>query len=777
MKIPILRTISRAWKKDWTVRITVTFFLICTAWILLSDTLLLGLVDDVRQMTRLQVLKGWIFILATSALLFYLLRSTTRAEKDFLTQLQASESRLGDLVFSMGDWVWELDRDGVLTFCSPSVKNLLGYSPEELVGTSVFDLMDPAEAEDAEASYRALVSSGGARRDEKMSFVHRDGHKVVLLSNGIAVHDADGAVKGYRGVDRNITEFLQAHEEVRQQKEVLQSLLDGLPVMVDLIDGEGNVHYVNRAWEKTLGMSLEEAKAQDFLSLFLPDSESANEARAFIAAGEGTWKDFRVRLRDGRTLETTWANILLPSGGIIGIGQDISERKRAEDELREKEERLHFLAHHDVLTRLPNRLLFQDRMQHALAKARRTGDQVALIYLDLDRFKTINDSLGHAVGDRVLKEIASRLDRNVRESDTVARLGGDEFVIILEQVRDIETIAVIVQKFLLELGREIVIDDNRLFVTASAGISLFPDDEFDAEGLLKSSETAMYRAKERGKNTYQFFTQDMNARARELLLLEGGLRQALEEEEFVLFYQPQIDLKTGDLIGMEALLRWQHPERGMVPPGDFIPLAEETGLIVPIGDWVLRTACCQLQSWVEQGFPRVRMAVNISPRQFRQTDLSDRIADALSEAGLDADLLELEVTEGMIMNDVEAAIETMQELRRMGVHLAIDDFGTGYSSLAYLKRFPIAGLKIDRSFVRDVTTDPNDAQIAASVIALAHSMKLRVVAEGIETEPQLSFLKSHRCDQGQGFLFSPPCPAADFEDLFLVRGGDAESAR
>lgn len=400
-------------------------------------------------------------------------------------------------------------------------------------------------------------------------------------------------------------------------------------------------------------------------------------------------------------------------------------------------------------------------MQHALDKARRNGLQVALIYLDLDRFKTINDSLGHTIGDRVLKEVAGRLTHQVRKADTVARLGGDEFVVILEDVQEAENVAKIAQKILLELVREVMVEGHRLHVTASAGISLFPDDGVDAEGLMKNAEVAMYRAKEQGKNMCQYFTPDMNSRARELLQLENGLRQALEEDQFVLHYQPQHDLATGELVGVEALLRWNHPERGMIPPGDFIPLAEETGLIVPIGDWVLRTACAQSRTWRQAGLPPMRMAVNISPRQFRLANLSSRVQEILQETGLEPEALELEITEGMIMNDLEAAIETMQALGKMGVSLAIDDFGTGYSSLGYLKRFPIAGLKIDRSFVRDIISDANDAQIATSVIALAHSMNLRVVAEGIETAEQLSFLQEKGCDHGQGFFFNLPCSAEE----------------
>ncbi|PLX81734.1 MAG: hypothetical protein C0617_16110 [Desulfuromonas sp.] len=402
-----------------------------------------------------------------------------------------------------------------------------------------------------------------------------------------------------------------------------------------------------------------------------------------------------------------------------------------------------------------------------MAKSRRSGHQVALLFLDLDRFKNINDSLGHETGDALLQQIANRLKACVREADTVARLGGDEFVIILEQFKDIQNIATVAQKILHSLKRSIVLKETELHVTSSIGIGIFPTDAVDVEGLMKCADSAMYRAKDQGRNNCQFYKPDMNARTHEMLLLENSLGSALEGGEFFTVYQPQIELASGKLIGLETLLRWQHPERGMVSPGDFIPLAEETGLIVPIGEWVLQAACAQNKAWQDKGYAPVRITVNVSGRQFKQPGFVDMVERILRETGLDPQWLELEITENVIMENFGDVIMTLTDLKVRGIHLSIDDFGTGYSSLKYLKNFPITKLKIDQSFVQDITADPNDAAIVSSIIVLGQNMKLEVIAEGIETESQLQQLRQRGCKQGQGYLFSRPLPAGELEP-FLV---------
>lgn len=452
--------------------------------------------------------------------------------------------------------------------------------------------------------------------------------------------------------------------------------------------------------------------------------------------------------------------------GVCTIGTDISERKLAENVLREQQSRLNYMAFHDSLTGLPNRSLFYDRINHGLARARRSNSKVALMLLDIDRFKNINDSLGHDAGDLMLKAISMRLSEGVRDMDTVARLGGDEFVVVLEGVHDINDVNFVANKLLVTLARPIEISGHEIISTVSIGVSIFPDDGLDTDELLKHADIAMYKAKEAGKNNCQFYTKGMNATAVNYLLLENDLRRALDLQQFTLHYQPQIDLKTGELMGVEALVRWQHPERGLVSPAHFIPLAEETGLIVPIGEWVLREACRQQKLWLDSGRKVGKIAVNLSPRQFRQKNFPGKVEAILRETHLAAEYLELEITESCAMEHAGETINQLNQLNQMGMYLAIDDFGTGYSSLAYLQRFPIQKLKIDRSFVNDIHDDMNDAAITKTIIGLAHSMQLRVVAEGVETEHQADWLRQRGCDQAQGFLYAKPMSPKQFESHF-----------
>ena len=427
--------------------------------------------------------------------------------------------------------------------------------------------------------------------------------------------------------------------------------------------------------------------------------------------------------------------------------------------------RMAYLAQHDSLTDLPNRILLNDRLAQAIALAYRHQKKAGLLFLDVDRFKHINDSLGHAVGDRLLQSVAQRLVACVRSSDTVSRQGGDEFVILLSEMAHARDAAVIAEKVLLTLAAPHSIDEHELHITGSIGIVTYPDDAIDAETLMKNADFAMYHAKDAGRNNYQFFKPDMNFRAVERQSLENGLRHALEREEFVLHYQPKIDLESGSIIGVEALVRWRHPERGLVSPAQFIPVAEECGFIVPIGRWVLREACRQARMWQEWGLPAVRIAINISAVELRAKDFVAGVRGILAKTGLEPNYLELELTETFLMQDSRSTVAVLQDLKALGVHLALDDFGTGYSSLSYVKRFPIDTLKIDQSFVRDIATDADDASIVSAVISMGKSLHMRVVAEGIETREQLEFLKKHDCPFGQGYLFSPPLGAWEFAQL------------
>ncbi|MCM2359631.1 MAG: EAL domain-containing protein [Geobacteraceae bacterium] len=438
-------------------------------------------------------------------------------------------------------------------------------------------------------------------------------------------------------------------------------------------------------------------------------------------------------------------------------------------EKQQAQEQLEYQANHDGLTGLPNRNLLADRVRQALLYARRNQRQVAVLFVDLDHFKFINDTLGHDKGDRLLKIVAARLTDCVRSDDTVARQGGDDFVIVIADLAAAEDAGQVARKIQDAVSRPLTIDEHELEISCSVGISIYPKDGEDAQSLLKNADVAMYRAKDQGRNNFQFFTNELNDRAVARMTMEKHLRRALERGEFLLHYQPQVDLNSGRISGMESLIRWQSPELGFIPPASFIPLAEETGLIVPIGEWVLRASCAQNRKWQDAGFPPLVMAVNLSPRQFRQEGLAGTVARILEETGLAAHYLELEIIESLVMHDVECATVILKKLKELGVQLTMDDFGTGYSSLSYLKRFPFDKMKIDQSFVRDITSDPGSAAISRAIIAMAHSMNLRVIAEGIETKGQLGYLRSHGCDDMQGYYFSRPVPPPEFEQMLRDR--------
>jgi diguanylate cyclase (GGDEF)-like protein len=457
-----------------------------------------------------------------------------------------------------------------------------------------------------------------------------------------------------------------------------------------------------------------------------------------------------------RVTRDSGGNIALCEGTI----EDITERKVAE-------ERVQFLAYYDALTGLPNRTLLEDRVVNALSGARRRKEKIALLFLDLDRFKIVNDTLGHSVGDILLKEVAERLKRWVREQDTIARVGGDEFVIMMTGIQSAPDAAMAAERIVDLMTTKFSVRDHSLNVTCSIGISMFPEDGLDGETLLKHADAAMYSAKQKGPNNIEFFTEDLSIQMVERLNLESGLRLAIERQELYLVYQPQMDIATEKIVGVEALLRWKHPEMSLVPPDRFISVAENSGLIVPIGEWVLKTACAQARKWQDEGHPAMSIAVNVSAVQFRQDGFRDLIKRVLRETGLPPQYLELELTESLLLTNADVMFSVLQELNEMGLQLAIDDFGTGYSSLSYLKQFPVKKLKIDRSFIKNVALNASDAAITTAIIGMAKILGLKVIAEGVENEAQMSFLREHRCDEIQGYYFSKPITAAEVADRLL----------
>ncbi len=656
---------------------------------------------------------------------------------------------------------------------NPAASRFYGYPPDVLKGLPV-SRINTAPPEEIRARF-AEVHDGA---EHKFEFVHRQADGSL---RDVEVYCGPMVVGGRKllcSVIHDTSERRRFQDELTEKHRFLQTVIDGVADPITVIATDFKVLMMNRVAAETLsGRSYDRNNFCCYELLHQLDrpcqgGDHPCPLEEVRQTGETvTMIHHHKRGKDDRIYELTASPLWNTDGslrGIIEASRDITDRLKVEELLSENEKRLQHLAHHDPLTDLPNRLLFEDRLRHALAQAQRRGRKMALMFIDLDRFKNINDTLGHEVGDHLLVEVARRLRASVREGDTVARLGGDEFLVLLEEVDGFQAVATMAQRIRSALRRSAEIDSYQLVATGSIGISIYPGDADTAEELLKCADVAMYHAKEEGKDNYQFYTPRLNARAHEMLLLERDLRQALEDEQLCLFYQPQVELKTGRLIGVEALVRWHHPQQGLVPPDDFIPLAEETGLIAPIGEWVLREACRQQVAWQQQDFPELRMAVNISGRQLKQPDFVETVDLILTETGIDPSDLELEITESIIMRDVKSTIMILTDLRMRGIRLAIDDFGTGYSSLSYLNRFPVDQLKIDHSFVFRLGDDKEPVVIVDAVIALGRSMNLEVIAEGIESQQQMEILAARGCHLGQGYLFSRPIPGPELREKFLT---------
>ncbi len=666
-----------------------------------------------------------------------------------------------------------------------------GRTAEELIGKPFGSppLQALVRERAAQGTYQAIGTVDGVER----VFTYHRGVAGLNISVGRATADyldqwRDEAVKTialvavfvsmtlllsgfvYRGWRRQAQAVLaleQACRTLETEKQLNQTIVRSLPFAIYTRDRRGIVTAWNPAAEKLFGWTAAQVVGKPLPSVPAGRERETEELRDRVLAGENI-VDYEVQRQrqDGALfdLSTTLAPLRNADGlvnGYLAIATDITERKAAE-------KRIKFLAYRDVLTGLPNRMLLKDRFEQATAHADRVHTRVALLFLDLDNFKTINDSLGHAVGDALLKEIAARLGDCVRETDTISRQGGDEFLIILPDLRGTEVITPILIKIRESLQAPIHFEGHELSTSASIGVVLYPDDGRDFETLLKKADTAMYRAKEAGRNQYRFFDEQMNIEAVEHLRIKSGLRRALAQGEFELHYQPQLELGSGRVIGAEAVIRWRDPERGLIPPDRFIPVAEESGLIVAIGEWVLHEACRQAMAWRAAGLPPLLLAVNLSAVQFRRGDVQHSVVDALRATGFDPQLLELELTESTLIRDTENVLASVRQLKQLGVKLAIDDFGTGYSSLSSLKRFDIDKLKIDQGFVRDLASDPDDAAIVRAVIQMAASLNLRTLAEGVEDAATLAQLRAFGCDEAQGYHFARPMRAPAFAEYLRV---------
>ncbi|MEW6646872.1 MAG: PAS domain S-box protein [Pseudomonadota bacterium] len=681
--------------------------------------------------------------------------------------LRESSRRNEAVLENILDGIVTIDGNGLITGFNHAAEQIFGYRAGEIIGRSVTLLMpEPYRSQHEAFVHRYLTardSSQALGRTREMMGVRSDGSTFPLE---ISLSEATQQEQPlFIAALRDLTERRATEENMRLAAKVFDNSVEGILVT----DAGGHILRVNHAFTAITGYAEEEilGKTPAVLKSGRHGEDFYQTMWARLRA-EGKWQGEIWNRRKNGEVYPEWLSInLLPDASgqashYVAIFSDITEKKEAE-------QRIYHLAYYDPLTELPNRTMFHGRLLQAMAEAKRSRRMVALLYIDLDRFKNINDTLGHFIGDELLKEAARRLEGSVRECDTVARLGGDEFVIMLTDLTHETEIAHIAQKVLTAMGGPFQLLGHEVFVTTSAGISVYPQDAQSLDDMIKYADTAMYHAKEAGRNNYQFYRSEMNASAFERLVMENSLRRALEREEFELYFQPQNALNDGRIIGVEVLLRWRHPDLGMVMPSQFIPVLEETGMIVQVGEWVLRAACQQITRWQQAGFAPLRVAVNLSPRQFCQSSLLQTVRAAVAESGADPAWLELEITESSLMGNAEAGAAMLRQLKALGISLSVDDFGTGYSSLSYLKRFPIDTLKIDQSFVRDVTTDTDDAAIAGTIIAMGHSLNLHVLAEGVETMEQLQFLRAHGCDQVQGFLFSKPLPAVEVE--LLLREG------
>ncbi|MDP9655173.1 UNVERIFIED_ORG: diguanylate cyclase (GGDEF)-like protein/PAS domain S-box-containing protein [Pseudomonas putida] len=705
--------------------------------------------------------------------------------KDITDQIEASESlrdseqRYRMLAESISDVIFSTDSRLNLNYVSPSVQAVLGYdaewifqngwqstiaNPQQLTG--IYHLMDRVSKALDQPDQLAVLRSQVQTQLFLFDCLRADGRKIPIELRLVLVWDEHGTFEGVLGVGRDISQQRRAEKDLRMAATVFEHSTSAILIT----DPAGYIVQANEAFSRVSGYAVEQVLDQLPNMLTVDDQQEAHLRYVLKQLGQhSTWEgEVWLKRRNGEHYPA-WVGItaVLDDEGDLAsyvcFFSDISERKASE-------QRIHRLAYYDALTHLPNRTLFQDRLHTALQSAERQKSWVVLMFLDLDRFKPINDSLGHAAGDRMLKEMATRLLGCVDDDDTVARMGGDEFTLLL-QPRANREIALnraihVAEQILASLVKPFVLEGREFFVTASIGIALSPQDGNELSQLMKNADTAMYHAKERGKNNFQFYQADMNASALERLELESDLRHALEQNEFVLYYQPQFSGDGKRLTGAEALLRWRHPRRGLVPPGDFIPVLEELGLVVDVGDWVISEACRQLKAWHQARVRVPKVSVNISARQFSDGQLGTRIATILKETGLPPACLELELTESILMREVSEAMQILDGLKNLGLSIAVDDFGTGYSSLNYLKQFPIDVLKIDRTFVDGLPSGEQDAQIARAIIAMAHSLNLAVIAEGVETHEQLDFLREHGCDEVQGYLFGRPMPAGRFEGQF-----------
>jgi diguanylate cyclase (GGDEF)-like protein/PAS domain S-box-containing protein len=764
-------------------RIITIYAAFASVWILVSDNVVSWLTSDPIVISRISIAKGWLFVAVTALLLYGLIRrmqiqAGKIAERELIAQKDHANIRhlLDNIVESSTDAIFAKDKQGRYLLFNQETARIHGSTSAQALGKNDHDIFPNQAAMIRANDLQVMAEDRIITYEETVTMAQGD--RTFLATKG-PLRGNDGSVIGIFGIAHDITERKQAEQRLRDSELRMRALIQAIPDLVWLKDTDGVYLSCNARFEQFFG-ALEDTIVgktdYDFVDKELADFFRKNDQVAMNKGGPSSNEEWVTFASDGHRelLETTKTPVRDAIGkvvGVLGISHDITERTAAATKIEH-------LAFYDSLTDLPNRRLMHDRLRQALTNNARHGHHGALMLIDLDNFKLLNDTMGHAVGDQLLVSVAARLRGSTREGDTVARMGGDEFVVILEGLDEHELAAIeaeqvaakilasLAEPYLLSVaGPDLGTIQSTYQCTSSIGITLFKDPSISADDLMKRADTAMYQAKAAGRNTLRFFDLAMQNVVSQRAAMETDLRHALDGQQFVLYYQAQVD-STGRITGAEALVRWQHPERGLVAPGEFIPLAEDTGLIIPLGQWVLETACLQLAAWSTQArTAHLTLAVNVSARQFGLPDIVDQVLAVVQRTGVPPNRLKLELTESLLLENADDVISKMVTLKAQGIGFSLDDFGTGYSSLAYLKRLPLDQLKIDKSFVRDVLTDPNDAAIARTVVALGMSLGLEVIAEGVENEAQREFLLANHCLAYQGYLFSRPLPLAAFEEL------------
>ncbi|KAA0693955.1 EAL domain-containing protein [Halopseudomonas laoshanensis] len=734
--------------------ISLIYMVVATLWILFSDKVLLWMGVEVITQQRLQTIKGLVFVVVTGALLFYSTRHHLRGRQQQEQALRHSEERFDLALLGSNDGVWDWDMVSGELYFSDRCKLILGHPPEFNMNQQDTWLkhLHPEDRLSLQAELRRHIRGETERLDHVHRIRRRDGFYAWVQARGQAVRNAQGRAIRMVGIVCDVTQQKLDNERLQQAAVVFDSTNEGVVVS----DSRNRITNVNNAFCRITGYTHDEVVGQKpgLLKSGWHDELFYREMWETLAH-TGSWQgEIWNRRKDGEIYPQWQAiNTVKDSSGklthYVAVFSDISVLKQSRQEID-------FLAHHDPLTRLPNRLLLTERLTNALVRAKRREHRLGLIFIDLDRFKTVNDSLGHTAGDELLRQAAKRMSRLCREEDTLARLGGDEFVMLVENLAETDDITPIAQRLQRGFARPFDINGQLIHLSASLGMSIFPEDGQEGGELLTNADAAVTQAKQNGRNTYAFYTQALTNNARLQMSLQADLHRAIKLHQLQVFYQPQIDMHSGRVIALEALVRWQHPQRGLIPPAEFLPVAQHVGLLIPIDEYVLQQACLQMRQWLDAGYPLTCVAVNMSGSTLERGDVVSNVKKALAGANLPAAHLELELTESEIMQQDDRCIDTLDALRGMGVRLSIDDFGTGYSSLLRLKRLPVDTLKIDRGFINDLPGSANDSAISRAIIALGQSLQMSIVAEGIETQAQHDLLREMKCDVGQGYLYSKP---------------------